>query len=53
LLHVSPQTIRRWTYGPSTRTRFPRPVRVGRRLLFDHFEVQAFLERLKGTVVPA
>jgi predicted DNA-binding transcriptional regulator AlpA len=48
LCRVSPQTLRRWRYGAATRDTFPRPLRIGRRLLFDAAEVRGFLERLRG-----
>jgi excisionase family DNA binding protein len=43
LLRVSNETLRRWRADP--RVNFPRPVQVGRRLLFRADEVAAFLER--------
>jgi predicted DNA-binding transcriptional regulator AlpA len=45
LLHVSPQTLKRWYSGDG---RFPRPLKIGRRLLFDRAEVLAHLEQLRA-----
>jgi predicted DNA-binding transcriptional regulator AlpA len=45
LLHVTPQTLRRWRTQQASS--FPSQVRIGRRLLFDAAEVQAFLARLR------
>jgi predicted DNA-binding transcriptional regulator AlpA len=46
LLHVSGQTIRRWYGGDG---RFPKPLKIGRRLLFDAAEVRTYLEQLRTT----